>query len=58
MSIQLVVFVGSMGVMEGRDATHIREKYRDMFMPALVSNWSVWPMVQVCSTTSYNFVRN
>lgn len=36
-----------MGIMEGRDAAHIRRKYSDMFRPALITNWQVWPLAQV-----------
>ena len=37
-----------MGVMEGRDAKHIGQRYKDMYKPALIANWQVWPMAQVC----------
>jgi hypothetical protein len=40
-----------MGVMERRSASQIREKYADMFAPALLTNWKVWPIAQVCSRT-------
>jgi len=45
--IGLVIFVGSMGVMERRSASQIREKYADMFAPALLTNWKVWPIAQM-----------
>ncbi|PCH33428.1 hypothetical protein WOLCODRAFT_64036 [Wolfiporia cocos MD-104 SS10] len=45
--IGLALFIGSMGVMEGRDGPHIRRKYSDMFAPALVTNWQVWPIAQL-----------
>jgi len=44
--IGLSIFVGSMGIMEGRDATHIQRKYADMLVPALLMNWQVWPLAQ------------
>ncbi|KAH9835771.1 uncharacterized protein C8Q71DRAFT_869934 [Rhodofomes roseus] len=44
--IGLAMFIGSMGIMEGRDASHIRRKYADMFAPALITNWQVWPLAQ------------
>ncbi|KAJ7630719.1 hypothetical protein FB45DRAFT_916372 [Roridomyces roridus] len=45
--IGLVAFIGSMGVLEGRSRQQIAQKYRDLFMPTLLTNWSVWPVVQV-----------
>jgi protein Mpv17 len=39
-----------MGYMEGRNSEHIKEKYKDMYFPALRANWQVWPLVQVCSS--------
>ncbi|OAX39427.1 hypothetical protein K503DRAFT_716486 [Rhizopogon vinicolor AM-OR11-026] len=45
--IGLVVFVGAMGVMERRSPSQIREKYADMFAPALLTNWKVWPIAQM-----------
>ena len=47
LSLQLAVFLGSMGVMEGRDGAHIRGKYKDLYRPALIANWKVWPAAQV-----------
>ncbi|TDL28748.1 hypothetical protein BD410DRAFT_760321 [Rickenella mellea] len=44
--IGLVLFLGSMGVMEGRDARHIQQKYIDLFEPAIRANWKVWPLAQ------------
>jgi hypothetical protein len=48
MFVQIALFIGSMGYMEGRDSGHIKDKYRDMYFPALQANWQVWPLVQVC----------
>jgi len=45
--MQLIVFIGSMGIMEGRTTKQIREKYGDMYLPALLANWKVWPLAQV-----------
>ncbi|KDQ54727.1 hypothetical protein JAAARDRAFT_181270 [Jaapia argillacea MUCL 33604] len=45
--IGLTLFIGSMGIMEGRDRAHIRGKYRDLFAPAIVANWQVWPLAQL-----------
>ncbi len=44
---QLGVFIGTMGLMEGRGPDQIREKFRDLFKPALLTNWKVWPLAQV-----------
>lgn len=44
--IGLSLFIGSMGIMEGRDGPHIRRKYADMLVPALIANWQVWPLAQ------------
>jgi hypothetical protein len=46
-SLQLSFFLGSMGIMEGRSAPQIRQKFLDLFRPAILTNWSVWPFAQV-----------
>lgn len=43
----LVIFVGSMGAMEGRTLAGVKQKYLDMFKPALIANWEVWPAIQL-----------
>ncbi|KAF8898366.1 hypothetical protein BD779DRAFT_1666232 [Infundibulicybe gibba] len=45
--IGLGLFLGSMGLMEGRSAGQIKEKYTDLFKPALLTNWKVWPVAQL-----------
>jgi len=45
--IGLLVFIGSMGIMEGCSVDQIREKYGDMYIPALFANWRVWPLAQL-----------
>ncbi|KAI0374398.1 hypothetical protein BV20DRAFT_935863 [Pilatotrama ljubarskyi] len=45
--IGLALFIGSMGVMEGRDAKHIKQRYNDLYKPALIANWQVWPVAQL-----------
>ncbi|KAI0343916.1 hypothetical protein BDW22DRAFT_1355142 [Trametopsis cervina] len=45
--IGLALFLGSMGIMEGRDKNHIKEKYRDLYAPLIKANWQVWPMAQL-----------
>ncbi|KAH7911230.1 hypothetical protein BJ138DRAFT_1151172 [Hygrophoropsis aurantiaca] len=42
----LVFFVGSMGIMEGRNLRQIRQKYADIYAPALLANWRAWPLAQ------------
>ncbi|KAJ6574882.1 hypothetical protein B0H19DRAFT_1126170 [Mycena capillaripes] len=44
--IGLVAFIGTMGVLEGRSRKQIAQKYSDLFMPTLATNWSVWPFLQ------------
>ncbi|CAD6565068.1 MAG: hypothetical protein TREMPRED_000794 [Tremellales sp. Tagirdzhanova-0007] len=44
--IGLVLFVGSMGIMEGKGPTEIKAKFSDMYFPALLANWKVWPLLQ------------
>jgi len=43
----LAIFIGSMGIMEGRDRKHIYKKYSDLYRPALITNWRVWPLAQL-----------
>ncbi|RPD81770.1 hypothetical protein L226DRAFT_451219 [Lentinus tigrinus ALCF2SS1-7] len=45
--VGLAFFIGSMGIMEGRDTNHIGQRYQDMYKPALIANWQVWPMAQL-----------
>jgi len=35
-----------MGVMEGRDSEHIRARFEDIYRPALLANWKIWPAAQ------------
>jgi hypothetical protein len=44
---QLAIFIGSMGIMECRNSGQIREKFNDMYVPALFVNWKIWPVAQV-----------
>ena len=41
-----------MGAMEGRDLRHIGQRYQDMYRPALIANWQVWPVAQVSNFTT------
>ncbi|KAJ7225738.1 hypothetical protein GGX14DRAFT_422047 [Mycena pura] len=43
----IVAFIGSMGMLEGRNRKQIAQKYSDLFVPTLVTNWSVWPLLQI-----------
>ncbi|KAF8761956.1 Mpv17 / PMP22 family [Rhizoctonia solani] len=45
--IGLTVFVGMMGWMEGRNLEGIKQKYSDMYAPALAANYKVWPAAQL-----------
>jgi len=45
--IGLSIFIGSMGLMEGRDIPGVKQKYADMYKPAIIANWEVWPVVQL-----------
>ena len=47
---KLSIFLSSMGVMEGRDVKHIRARFEDIYRPALLANWKVWPAAQVSLT--------
>jgi len=44
--VGLSIFLGSMGVMEGRDPEHIRARFKDIYQPALLANWKIWPAAQ------------
>jgi len=45
--IGLSLFLGSMGIMEGRTIPQIKQKFTDLYPPALVTNWQVWPLAQL-----------
>ncbi|KIK71283.1 hypothetical protein GYMLUDRAFT_33425 [Collybiopsis luxurians FD-317 M1] len=45
--IGLSLFLGSMGVMEGRTMPQIKQKFADLYTPALLTNWQVWPIAQL-----------
>ncbi|KIY51391.1 hypothetical protein FISHEDRAFT_71015 [Fistulina hepatica ATCC 64428] len=45
--VGLGAFIGSMGIMEGRNASQITERFRDLYIPALITNWQVWPLAQL-----------
>lgn len=41
------MFIGAMGIMEGRSPAQINQKFGDIYLPALSANWKVWPLAQV-----------
>ncbi|KAL9931484.1 hypothetical protein V8E36_009649 [Tilletia maclaganii] len=43
----LFMFVASMGIMEGRSFSGIQDKFSEMYFPALLANWQLWPAVQL-----------
>ncbi|KAF7320239.1 Vacuolar membrane protein [Mycena kentingensis (nom. inval.)] len=45
--IGLCAFLGTMGVLEGRSRAQISQKFQDLFVPTLQTNWTVWPALQV-----------
>ncbi|KAG8809229.1 hypothetical protein FRC17_003544 [Serendipita sp. 399] len=42
----LFVFFSSMGIMEGRSLPAIRQRFADLYGPAIKANWTVWPLIQ------------
>ncbi|KDR84774.1 hypothetical protein GALMADRAFT_233120 [Galerina marginata CBS 339.88] len=43
----LVFFIGSMGMMEGRSPRQIGDRFKDLYLTALLANWKVWPIAQL-----------
>ncbi|KAG8843306.1 hypothetical protein FRB96_004196 [Tulasnella sp. 330] len=43
----LTYFITSMGFMEGKGARDVGMKYQEMFIPAMIANWKVWPAAQL-----------
>ncbi|KAK7694409.1 hypothetical protein QCA50_001595 [Cerrena zonata] len=43
----LCAFLGSMSIMEGRDTAHMKQKFKDLYLPLISTNWQVWPMAQL-----------
>jgi len=44
--IGLTWFISSIGFMEGKSANQVGHKFQDMFVPAILANWKVWPFAQ------------
>lgn len=46
--IGLALFVGSMGLMDGQHSLGaLRKKFADVYVPALLANWQIWPLIQL-----------
>ncbi|PWN51064.1 hypothetical protein IE53DRAFT_314564, partial [Violaceomyces palustris] len=43
----LVLFTGAMGLMEGKDSEQLKSKFSEMYFPALLANWKIWPAIQL-----------
>lgn len=56
--LQLAIFLTSMGLMEGRDVQHIGGKFKDLYGQAIVANWRVWPLAQVCILKASSVLAN
>lgn len=41
--------------MEARSSRQIRDKFKDLYLTALVANWKVWPAAQVSSSIIFSF---
>lgn len=45
--IGLALFTGSMGAMERGSVDGVKAKFGEMYIPALLANWQLWPLVQL-----------
>ncbi|KAL1412602.1 hypothetical protein Q8F55_000349 [Vanrija albida] len=45
----LTLFVGGMGLMEGRSRAQIADKFDAVYWTALKTNWKVWPAIQAAN---------
>lgn len=45
--IGLALFTGSMGYMERGSLEGVQAKFGEMYIPALLANWQLWPLVQL-----------
>jgi len=45
--VGMALFVSSMGLMEGKKMSQVTQKYKDLFVPAMIANWKVWPAIQM-----------
>lgn len=45
--IGLALFTGSMGYMERGSLDGVKAKFNEMYIPAMLANWQLWPLVQL-----------
>ncbi|GAK65724.1 vacuolar membrane protein [Moesziomyces antarcticus] len=45
--IGLALFTGAMGAMERGSLEGVQAKFGEMYIPALLANWQIWPLVQL-----------
>lgn len=43
----LALFTGAMGAMERQSVEGVKAKFGEMYTPALLANWQIWPLVQL-----------
>ncbi|TIB71784.1 hypothetical protein E3Q18_00501 [Wallemia mellicola] len=43
----LTAFIGIIGILEGKTSRDLKNKYSDLFVPAILANWKVWPLIQL-----------
>lgn len=43
----LALFTGTMGYMERGTLDGVKAKFHEMYIPALLANWQLWPLVQL-----------
>ncbi|ESO96612.1 hypothetical protein LOTGIDRAFT_143853 [Lottia gigantea] len=41
------LFLSGMGVLKGETFTEIKEKFKQLFVPILISNYKIWPAAQL-----------
>jgi len=45
--IGLGIFIGAMGLLEGRSPRQIKERFQDLYGSLLLANWQLWPLAQL-----------
>uniref|UniRef100_A0A2P2I5S7 Mitochondrial inner membrane protein Mpv17 n=1 Tax=Hirondellea gigas TaxID=1518452 RepID=A0A2P2I5S7_9CRUS len=45
----LVVFLGSLGLMQGKTANEVQKQIKKDYIDIVIAGWMVWPAVQVCN---------
>ncbi|PWZ03792.1 hypothetical protein BCV70DRAFT_197987 [Testicularia cyperi] len=43
----LALFTGVMGALERQSVQGVQDKFGEMYIPALLANWQIWPLVQL-----------